>query len=124
MVKNTKPKIERVRHEIDASGQALGRLAVRVARLLRGKHKPEFMPHIDLGDFVIVKNIKDLKFTGKKFFQKVYYSHSGYPGGLKVKKLEKLFKERPDEVLKKAVYGMLPPNKLRAKMLKRLIINK
>ena len=117
-------KIERVRHEIDASGESLGRLACRIARLLRGKHKTEFVPHIDLGDFVVITNIKKIKFTGKKFQQKVYYSHSGYPGGLKVKKLSELFEKRPEEVLKRAVRGMLPNNKLRPNMLKRLTFKK
>lgn len=107
---------------IDATGKPLGRLAVEIARLLRGKHKPDFMPHKDEGDFVVVKNIKKMKITGKKLKQKIYYHHSGYPGGLKETPMEKLFKENPGEVLKKAVWGMLPKNKLRPKMIKRLKI--
>lgn len=114
--------MQRKTHTIDANGEVLGRLAVEIARLLRGKDKPDFMPHKDEGNFVVVKNIKKIKVTGKKMKQKVYYQYSGYPGGLKEIPMEKLFKERPQEVLKKAVWGMLPKNKLRAKMMKRLKI--
>lgn len=109
-------------HTIDATGKPLGRLAVEIARLLSGKDKPDFMPNKDGGDFVVVKNIKKIRVTGKKMKQKVYYRYSGYPGGLKKIPMEKLFKERPGEVLEKAVWGMLPKNKLRAKMIKRLKI--
>lgn len=114
--------MKRETHIIDAKGQPLGRLATKIAILLRGKHKPDFKPHEDKGDFVIVKNIKEIKFTGKKLKQKKYYRHSGYPGGLKEISLEKLFRERPAEVLKKAVWGMLPKNRLRKKIIKRLKI--
>ena len=119
-----KIQINRVRHEIDATGESLGRLATRVAKILRGKHKPEFLPHVDLGDFVVIINVDKIKFTGKKLLQKVYYSHSGYIGGLKTKKLSELFEQRPGEVLKRAVRGMLPNNKLRPGMLKRLTFKK
>ncbi len=112
--------MKRHTHIIDAKGKTLGRLASQIAILLRGKHKPDFRPHEDKGDFVIVKNVKEIKITGKKMKQKKYYHHSGYPGGLKEVSLEKLFKERPAEVLRKAVWGMLPKNKLRKKMIKRL----
>ncbi len=114
--------MQRKTNTIDANGKVLGRLAVEIARLLRGKDKPDFMPHKDEGDFVVVKNVKKIKVTGKKMKQKVYYRYSGYPGGLKEIPMEKLFKERPQEVLKRAVWGMLPKNKLRAKMMKRLKI--
>ena len=107
-------------HTIDAAGKILGRLAVQIALLLRGKNKPDFAPHKDMGDFVVVKNVDKLKFTGKKMKQKQYYRHSGYLGGLKATPLEKLFRKNPPEVLKRAVWGMLPKNKLRAQQIKRL----
>lgn len=114
--------ITRQTHTIDATGKVLGRLATQIARLLRGKHRPDFVPNKDLGDVVIVKNINKIKITGKKIAQKKYYHYSGYPGGLKEKPLKTLIKENPAEVLKKAVYGMLPKNKLRARQIKRLKI--
>lgn len=114
--------MERQTHTIDASGKALGRLATGIAVLLRGKHKPDFAPYKDIGDFVNVKNIAELKLTGKKLEKKVYYRHSGYPGGLKEIPLRKLFSKEPGEVLRKAVWGMLPKNKLRARQIKRLKI--
>ena len=116
--------MERKTHTIDAAGKILGRLATEIAVLLRGKHKSDFAPYKDMGDVVIVKNVAQLKFTGKKMEQKKYYSHSGYLGGLKEMPLKKLFAKNPGEVLKKAVFGMLPKNKLRAKMIKRLKIEK
>ena len=112
--------MERKTHTIDATGKVLGRLASEIAVLLRGKHKPTFVPYKDEGDFVVVENIKNIKITGKKLEQKKYYRHSGYPGGLKEVSLKKLFDERPGEVLKKAIWGMLPRNKLRKEMIKRL----
>ena len=114
--------VKREIHTIDATDKVLGRLAAQIAVLLRGKHRPNFVPYKDMGDFVIVENVNKLKFTGKKIEQKKYYRHSGYWGGLKEIPLKKLFAERPDEVLRKAVYRMLPKNKLRAKMIKRLKI--
>lgn len=107
-------------HTLDASNKSLGKLAVQVAMLLRGKQKPGFVPYKDNGDFVHVKNFKQVKITGNKLEQKKYYHHSGYPGGLKEKSLSKLLEERPAEVLRKAVWGMLPKNKLRAEQIKRL----
>ena len=112
--------LQRQTHTIDASDQRLGRLAVQVATLLRGKSKVDFAPHKDGGDFVVVQNIKNMQFSGDKVDQKKYYRHSGYPGGLKEKSLGVLFQERPAEVLRKAVRGMIPANKLRDKQLKRL----
>jgi len=109
-------------HTIDATNKVLGRLAVEVSLLLRGKNKPTFAPHKNEGDFVIIKNIDKMRFTGKKLKQKKYYSHSGYLGSLRAISLEKLFKERPAEVLRRAVMGMLPKNRLRAKAIKRLKI--
>ena len=115
-------KIERKIHKKDAEGRAVGRLASEIAILLRGKNKPEFEPHIDGGDVVRVFNITKLQFSGKKLDQKKYYRHSGYPGGLKEKKFKDVFENNPAEVLKKAVKQMLPGNKLRDGMLKRLIV--
>jgi len=115
-----KTKIERKQHQIDATDQSVGRLATQIATLLRGKNKATYSPQIDGGDFVTVTNIDKLKFTGKKLEQKKYYHYSGYPGGLKETKLDKLFNERPEEVLRKAVWNMLPKNKLRQHMIKRL----
>lgn len=115
--------MERKKHTIDANGKAVGRLASEIAILLRGKNKPEFMPNMDCGDVVEVKNISKLKFSGKKLEQKEYHRYSGYPGGLKTTKMSELMKIRPEEVLKRAVREMLPPVKFRSKMLKRLVIN-
>lgn len=113
-------QIKREKHTIDATGQPLGRLAVSVAVLLRGKNKPEFASYKDVGDFVTVKNFNQAAFTGRKKEQKTYYRHSGYLGGLKEKKLGVLLDERPEEVLRKAVWGMLPKNKLRTPQINRL----
>lgn len=115
-------KITRKLHKIDAEGKSSGRIASQIAIILRGKNKPEYEPHIDNGDIVEVKNIRSLKFTGKKLFQKEYYHYSGFPGGLKTVKIMDLLEKKPAEILKKAVKNMLPNNKLRNNMLKRLII--
>jgi len=114
MVRNT--------HNLEATGQTAGRLATKIATLLRGKHKTNFQPNYDQGDIVIVANVDKLKFTGKKFDQKKYHHYSGYPGGLKSKKLSDVFKNKPGEVLKRAVREMLPPVRFRNDMIKRLII--
>lgn len=114
--------ILRNRIEIDAAGLTMGRLATRVATLLRGKHKPSYQPHIDEGDIVIVSNIAQVKFSGKKLEQKNYYSYSGYPGGLKTKKMGDVFATKPGEVFKRAVKQMLPPTRLRDAMVKRLTV--
>ncbi len=113
-------QIERKVHYIDARGEILGRLAAKIAILLMGKHKPSYRPNLDMGDVVVVKNVDKIKVTGKKMEKKVYYWHTGYLGGLKSIKLKDLFKKDPRLVLKKAVLGMLPKNKLRAKRIKRL----
>jgi len=113
---------ERKTHIIDATGKVLGRLATEIVFLLSGKNKPTFLPYKDDGDFVVIKNVGKLKFTGKKFEQKKYYHHTGYLGGLKEIPLKKIFEKNPAEILKKAVFGMLSKNKLRAKMIKRLKI--
>lgn len=112
-------KIDRKIHVLDARDQAVGRLASRVAQILRGKNKPEYLPYLDMGDIVHISNIDKLKFTGKKMEQKVYHSYSGYHGGLKTVKIGTLSGEK---ILKLAVKQMLPKNSLRVNMLKRLII--
>ena len=117
----TKPDdIERQWHLIDASGQILGKLATQAAGLLMGKHKPIFSRHLDTGDFVVVINAAKVRVTGRKAEQKLYYRHSGYPGGLKSISLEKLMETKPTRVIEHAVKGMLPHNRLGAKMLKKL----
>ncbi len=114
--------IDRKIHTLDASGQTVGRLATQIANLLRGKHKPEFVPHLDLGDIVYVNKADQLKFTGKKLAQKNYYRHTGYVGNLKTEKMSEVFAKNPAEVISRAVKQMLPNNKLRNNMMKRLII--
>jgi large subunit ribosomal protein L13 len=115
-------KLVRQLHKIDATDQTLGRLAVKISILLRGKHKVSFEPHKDEGDIVEVINVAKLKFSGKKLEQKKYFSFSGYPGGLKTKNMSEVFAKQPGEVLKRAVREMLPNNRLRSAMIKRLII--
>lgn len=105
---------------VDAEGQILGRLASQVARLLKGKHKPLFTPHLDSGDYVVVINASKVRVTGKKLQAKIYYRHSGYPGGLKSITLGELLEKRPQQVVWKAVWGMLPHNPLGRKMIKKL----
>lgn len=115
------PIINRENHIIDADGQILGKLAVQAAVLLKGKNKQGFAPHIDMGDFVIIKNVDKMKFTGKKFENKIYYRHSLYLGGLKKSTMREVSEKKGmSEVLRLAVMGMLPKNKLRARMIKRL----
>jgi large subunit ribosomal protein L13 len=97
---------------VDADGQVLGRLAAQVAHILRGKHKPTFAPHHDVGDFVIVINASKVRLTGNKLNQKIWYRHSGYPGGLKAIAYDKLLAERADVAVEKAIRGMLPHNRL------------
>lgn len=115
-------EIQRAKHEIDATGKAVGRIATEVATLLRGKNKPTFAPNIDGGDFVTVVNAKEVVFTGKKLAQKDFYHHTLYPGGLKTTSLKKVFENDPTDVIRRAVMGMLPKNKLRNDMMKRLTI--
>ncbi len=112
--------IKRQWHVIDASDKTLGRLATRIARLLMGKHKPIFSPNQDTGDFVVVINAEKVTVTGKKIKQKLYYRHSGYPGGLKSITLEKLMQTHPTRVIEYAVKGMLPHTRLGAVMKKKL----
>jgi len=112
--------IERKTHTIDAANKVLGRLAVEVAGLLHGKSKLDFRPNKDGGDIVIIKNADKIIITGRKMENKVYYHYSGYPGGLKTTSYKKLFKSNPAEVIKRAVYGMLPKNRLRDVQITRL----
>jgi large subunit ribosomal protein L13 len=105
---------------VDAEGQTLGRLATRIADALRGKRKPEYTPHVDTGDFVVVVNAEKIRVTGKKLEQKTYWRHSGYPGGIKSRSLEQMLERRPEEVIRKAVKGMLPRNRLARKQLTKL----
>jgi large subunit ribosomal protein L13 len=104
--------VERKWYVIDAAGKRVGRLASEIAKILRGKHKPEFTPHVDTGDFVVVVNVDKLVFSGNKMEKKIYRRHSGYPGGLKEIKAADLMKTRPERVLYTAVKGMLPHNTL------------
>jgi len=113
-------EIERQWHIIDASNQILGKLATRAANLLMGKHKPEFCRHMDMGDFVVVINAEKVRVTGNKPKQKMYYRHSGYPGGLKSISLEKMMQDNPTRVIEHAVKGMLPHNRLGNALRKRL----
>jgi len=107
-------------HRIDATNESLGRLASKVALILRGKSSPKFQPHILPDDKVIIQNIEKIKLTGRKLEQKKYYHYSGYPGGLKEKKMKDVFQKNPGEVLRRAVLGMLPKNRLRKQMIKNL----
>jgi large subunit ribosomal protein L13 len=111
-------------HFVDAKGEVLGRMASKIANLLTGKNKSTYSQHMDMGDFVVVINAAKVELTGKKLQQKTYKSHSGYPGGFKEIKLEKLMNEKPEIVIQKAVAGMLPDNRLKSPRLSRLKIFK
>lgn len=113
-----------IKHTIDAADKILGRLAVEIANLLRGKHKSDFVPYLNKGDDVIVINTDKIRVTGQKLKKKIYYHHSGYPGGIKQINLEEFLKKDSREVIRKAVYGMLPKNKLRDKVIKKLKLYK
>ena len=118
---NAKPgEIAREWYLVDADGQTLGRLATRIADILRGKGKPEYTPHVDVGDFVVVVNAEKIVVTGNKREAKRYYRHSGYPGGLRSRTLGDLLERRPEEVIRRAVRGMLPRNRLARKQLTKL----
>jgi len=105
---------------VDAEGRTLGRLATQIAETLRGKRKPEYTPHCDVGDFVVVVNAEKISVTGKKREEKLYYRHSGYPGGLRTRTLNEMLDRRPEEVIRKAVKGMLPRNRLARAQLSKL----
>lgn len=115
-------EVERKWFVIDAKDKVLGRVAVETARILRGKHKPQFTPHTDTGDFVIIINASKVRLTGKKLQQKTYYRYTGYPGGLKSTRADKLLKEKPEKMFKLAVKGMLPKNTLGRAQLSKLKI--
>jgi len=123
MTKATKQEqIKREWHLIDVKDQTLGRISTKIAGLLMGKAKPYFVKNLDCGDFVVIINAKEVKTTGKKEEQKKYYRHSGYPGGFRVKTLKEARDEKPEMIITHAVSGMLPQNKLRDRMLKRLYV--
>ena len=113
-------KIERKWYVVDAEGQTLGRLASEVAKVLRGKNKPVFTPHVDTGDYVIILNADKVKVTGKKMEQKIYYNHSEYVGGMKETTLKEMMAKKPERVLELAVKGMLPKGPLGRTMIKKL----
>jgi large subunit ribosomal protein L13 len=115
-------EIERHWYVVDAEAKTLGRLATQIADVLRGKGKPVYTPHVDSGDFVIVVNARKVHVTGQKLDQKLYYKHSGYPGGLHSRTLREQLERRPEEVLRKAVRGMLPKNRLASAQLRKLKI--
>jgi large subunit ribosomal protein L13 len=115
-------EIERSWYLVDAEGQTLGRLATQVADLLRGKGKPQYTPHVDTGDFVVVVNADKVVVTGKKLDEKLYYRHSGYPGGLRSRPLREELSRRPTEVLRTAVKGMMPRNRLARAQMRKLKI--
>ena len=122
-MKTLNPKLEEIEkkwHLIDAEGKVLGRLASRIAAILRGKHKPIFTPHMDTGDFVVVINAAKVRLTGKKWKEKVYYHHTRWPGGLRKTTPEKLAARHPERILEIAVKGMLPHNSLGRKMFRKL----
>jgi large subunit ribosomal protein L13 len=112
--------IKRAWHLVDAEGKILGRLSTEIAGMLSGKTKQEYVPYLDLGDYVVVVNASKVKVTGKKEKTKEYVRHSGYPGGIKVETFEKLIQRRPEKIIEHAVKGMLPKNRLGAKMIKKL----
>lgn len=117
-----KGEFEQDWHLVNADGKILGRLASDIASILRGKNKPIFTPHVDTGDFVIVVNAEKIRLTGKKLKDKKYYRHTGYPGGIKEISAEKLLAKKPEELIKRAVRGMLPKNRIGRKMLTKLKI--
>jgi len=107
---------------VDATGKTLGRLATQIADILRGKHKPEYTPHCDVGDFVVVVNAEKIAVTGKKREEKLYYRYSGYPGGMRSRTLAEMLERRPEEVIRLAVKGMLPRNRIARAQLRKLKI--
>lgn len=113
-------EVKRDWYVIDAKGKTLGRMATEIARRLRGKHKPEYTPHVDTGDYIVVVNAEKVHVTGKKTTDKIYYRHSGFPGGIKSLTFEKLIKKAPERVIQLAVKGMLPKNPLGRAMLRKL----
>jgi large subunit ribosomal protein L13 len=122
-MKTYSPKQPDIKHEwllVDVKGKTLGKVATKIADLLRGKHKPTFSPHLDCGDFVVVINAKDIKLTGKKLVQKVYHHHSRFANGLKTESAGKLLLTKPERVIENAVAGMIPHNKLKKDILRKM----
>lgn len=117
-----KENIERNWYVVDASGISLGRVATKVATILRGKHKPTYTPYVDCGDYVIVINADKVKLTGNKLNDKMYYNHSGYPGGLRERNAKIMIKDYPEEMMERAIKGMLPHNRLGRAMGKKLFV--
>jgi large subunit ribosomal protein L13 len=115
--------VDRAWHVVDATDMPLGRLASEIAQILRGKHKPTFAPHVDMGDFVVVVNSEKVAVTSDKSQAKIYYRHSGYPGGLKEESFERLIQRDPRAVIERAVRGMLPKNRLGRQMIKKLKVH-
>ena len=115
-------EVERKWYVVDAEGRTLGRLATEIARVLRGKNKPQYTPHVDVGDFVVVVNAEKVVVTGRKAEQKVYRRHSGYPGGLKTTTYEQMLERRPTEILRRAIKGMMPKTRLARQQLRKLKI--
>ena len=115
-------EVERKWYVVDAEGKHLGRLATEIVRVLRGKNKPQYTPHVDVGDFVVVVNADKVVVTGRKAEQRVYRRHSGYPGGMKETSYEQMLARKPTEILRKAVYGMMPKTRLARKQFKKLKI--
>jgi|TARA_B110000914_G_C15273740_1_gene358774 large subunit ribosomal protein L13 len=115
-----KETVTRKWYVVDATGKTLGRLCTEIANRLRGKHKPEFTPHVDTGDYVVVVNAEKIVVTGKKATDKLYHHHSGYPGGIKSISFDKLLVKSPEMIIEKAVKGMMPKNKLSRAMLSKL----
>ena len=113
-------EIQRNWYLVDADGKTLGRLASEIARVLRGKHKPSFSPHMDMGDHVVVINAEKIRVTGRKAEQKVYYRHTGYPGGIRETPYARMLEKHPERILKKAIWGMLPHNVLGRQSFKKL----
>lgn len=119
-MRNSNNTIERKKHTIDASNEIFGRLSTKIAYLLRGKNKPQFYYNKDIGDYVVIKNVGKIKFSGKKLDTKLYKTHSGYLGNLKIRTLKESYVKDPKKILINAVYNMLPKNRLRKLFLKRL----
>ena len=113
-------EVRRDWYVVDATGQTLGRLSTEIARRLRGKHKPEYTPHVDTGDYIVVVNAEKIRVTGNKLKDKMYHHHTGYPGGLKSMSFEKLMEKAPERAIQKAVKGMLPRNPLGRAMFRKL----
>ncbi|NNF34018.1 MAG: 50S ribosomal protein L13 [Saprospiraceae bacterium] len=118
----SKDEVTRTWYVVDADGEVVGRIASKIASVLRGKHKPSYTPHADTGDFIIVVNAEKIKFTGSKMDQKEYLRYSGYPGGLKRRTAGEMLEKKPIAIIEKAVKGMLPKNKLGRAMFKKLFV--